>query len=389
VEVESVLDHGKQVLYFGTDRMKAPEVIVDTKPNTAFFFAALITAWVSILLSVIALVVGLCWGLSARWDSRVQYGVCGVSWLMLVGSATCSIVAVTYPVVRSVYPGVPMAFTEHRDEMLRYGVCKVSVPVAHTPGELESPKPYERSADPAKHIVLQRVEHMSRVHFLSDFRAAVGKAPEREALVFVHGYNVTFEDAARRTAKLVHDMQFPGVAALYSWPANGTTLAYTWDEQSVATAVEHLSSFLEALAQEGGLKAIHLIAHSMGSRCATQAVLKGLQLDKCRLDQFILAAPDIDAVEFKGIAPGLVKKVGRLTMYASSNDKALRLSHAVHEYPRAGDAGAGIVVLDGLESIDASLIDTDFLGHSYYGSNPRLIQDLKLVIEERLPASAK
>jgi esterase/lipase superfamily enzyme len=271
--------------------------------------------------------------------------------------------------------------------MLRYGVCKVSVPVTHKPGELESPKPYERRPDPAKHIMLQRVEHMDPDHFVKDFRAAVGRASDREALVFVHGYNVSFEDAARRTAQLVHDMQFPGVAVLYSWPANGTALAYTWDEQSAATAVDYLRHFLEALSQGGDLKAIHLIVHSMGSRCATQAILKGVKLEKCKLDQFILAAPDMDATEFKGLAPDLVKKVGRLTIYASSNDKALRASHTVHEYPRAGDAGAGIVVLDGMDSVDASLVDTDFLGHSYYGGSPRLIQDLKLVIEERRSAS--
>ena len=205
--------------------------------------------------------------------------------------------------------------------------------------------------------------------FIEDFKAATSNAPTQEALVFVHGYNVTFEDAALRAAQLAHDLKFPGVAAFYSWPANGHTVAYTWDETSVDTASEHLKAFLETLARAGDLKAIHLIAHSMGTRCATAAVLTGLKLENCQLDQFILAAPDIDAEKFKGFLPDLTTKIGRLTLYASSKDRALQGSHFAHNYPRAGDSGQGIIVMNKLESIDASNVKTDWLGHSYYGSS--------------------
>src|SRR5262249_31973367 len=151
-----------------------------------------------------------------------------------------------------------------------------------------------------------------------------------------------------------------------------------------------LKQFLELLAQEGELNKIHLIAHSMGNRCLAAAVQKVTLPKTCELDQCVLAAPDIDAGVFKrDIVSALMKSVKRLTLYASSRDRALKMSKELHDYPRAGDAGPGIIVLEGMDSIDASRVDTDFLGHSYYGDSPNLIGDLRKIIRNRLPASKR
>jgi esterase/lipase superfamily enzyme len=38
----------------------------------------------------------------------------------------------------------------------------------------------------------------------------------------VHGYNVSFDDAALRTAQLAYDLTFDCPAAFFSWPSKGT-----------------------------------------------------------------------------------------------------------------------------------------------------------------------
>ena len=38
----------------------------------------------------------------------------------------------------------------------------------------------------------------------------IDKSPWRKALIFFHGYNVAFEEAARRTAQIVYDLGFVG-----------------------------------------------------------------------------------------------------------------------------------------------------------------------------------
>jgi esterase/lipase superfamily enzyme len=76
----------------------------------------------------------------------------------------------------------------------------------------------------------------------------------------------------------------------------------------------------------------------------------------------MLTAPDIDAEVFTLLAQDTNRIGERVTLYASPEDKALRLSKQFHGYPRAGEA---IIVLPGVDTIDASAVDTSLVGHSY------------------------
>jgi esterase/lipase superfamily enzyme len=81
--------------------------------------------------------------------------------------------------------------------------------------------------------------------------------------------------------------------------------------------------------------------------------------------EVVMAAPDIDAGIFEQAVGAISGTAHHITLYASKNDEALKISKRFAQYPRASD---GIIVLPGIDSIDASLVDTSFLGHSYYGS---------------------
>ena len=89
---------------------------------------------------------------------------------------------------------------------------------------------------------------------------------------------------------------------------------------------------------------------------------------------------DIDAGVFKQLHEKMRTSAKNVTLYASSNDRALNLSKKINGYPRAGDATNGVIVLDGTDSVDASEVDTDFIGHSYYGDNSSVISDIRRLI---------
>ena len=55
----------------------------------------------------------------------------------------------------------------------------------------------------------------------------------------------------------------------------------------------------------------------------------------------------------------------------------LLASQLLHRGPRAGDAGSGLVVIDGIDTIDVTAIDSSPWGHSYYGSSDPVLHDLK------------
>ncbi|MBY0274274.1 alpha/beta hydrolase [Candidatus Binatia bacterium] len=290
--------------------------------------------------------------------------------------------------------GVPIYGGDRGASEVQYGVADVSIPRDHQMGNIERPSiwRFEVRENPEKHVVILKVERENESAFFQGLSSRVANSQSKSAFVFVHGYNVSFPDALRRTAQLSYDLGFDGAPILYSWPSKGATLAYTWDENNIDWTVPHLRTFLEQVAKRSGASTVHLIAHSMGNRALTRAFAEIVRdrppSERAMFKDLVLTAPDIDADLFRSqIVPAIVGKNTRVTLYASSRDKALFLSHGIHEYSRAGDAGTGIVVVDGMDTIDASAVDTDFLDHSYFGDSRSVITDLfGLITNQTEPA---
>jgi esterase/lipase superfamily enzyme len=113
----------------------------------------------------------------------------------------------------------------------------------------------------------------------------------------------------------------------------------------------------------------------MGNRAVCDA-LKAFSYDpsnRLKFNHLILAAPDIDAETFQELATLLQRLAARITLYESSKDKALFASKKIHGNARAGEP---LLIVPGLDTIDASLIDTDFLGHSYFSESWPLLSDI-------------
>ena len=204
---------------------------------------------------------------------------------------------------------------------------------------------------------------------------------EKAPFLFVHGYNVTFADAARRTAQITFDLRFSGEPVFYSWPSQGTTTGYTVDEANIEWAKHNMKNFLKDYLTRTKADDIYLVAHSMGNRGLTKALIELMNENpelKDKITEIILAAPDIDADVFKrDIAPKMVNKIGKpITLYVSADDLALIASRKVHGNKRAGDAGKGVVIVNGVETIDASGVDTSFLSHSYFATTSTIIADI-------------
>lgn len=279
---------------------------------------------------------------------------------------------------------------------LKYGVCEVSIPNNHKIGEIESPKwwKFEFSEDPNKHIMLQSVTLKEKEDYFKLLSEKIDMSSERSTFLFVHGYNVSFASAAKRTAQITYDLHFDGEAVFYSWPSQASTTGYTVDEANIKWSQYNMKHFLEDYLTKTTAENVYLVAHSMGNRGLTRA-LNELMLEKPELNkkikEVILAAPDIDADVFKrDIAPKMVQRLKKpITLYVSADDVALKASHKVHGNPRAGDAGNGVVILDGVETIDASGVDTSFLSHSYFAETHSIIEDILDMIKSGRRAASR
>jgi esterase/lipase superfamily enzyme len=377
-------------VFYGTDRAALSALPSKVPLYRGYLMLTLVAALLTIFFAVMAF-------RFLRWQSiKVMY--------IVSLSATVFLAALTgYAALYGHLPGdnnsnaksVDVAFGDGRGT-LTLGTCEVSIPKRHEVGELESPSllKLEVCEDPNKHIVLLNVSPEDPDEFYSNLRNDVAKSKESSAIVFIHGFNVTFEDAARRTAQISYDLKFAGVPIFYSWPSQGKLLDYAVDETNAVWTVPHLRQFLAEVARQSGAKQIHLIAHSMGNRALTGA-LKELAYQSTdagipRFDQVLLTAPDIDADVFKNdIAPAITKAAARVTLYASSNDAALLLSKQLHGYPRAGEAGRDIVIVPGMDTVDVTSVDTSLLGHSYYGDSGSVLSDFVEVLHDAKPADKR
>jgi esterase/lipase superfamily enzyme len=270
---------------------------------------------------------------------------------------------------------------------LSYGNCEISVPPSanRRPGDLSRPVSvwiFEAPENPEKHFMLRHVEeHKDKDAFYRSLSARLDKSEARAAMLFIHGYNVSFEDAIFRTAQLAVDLKFPGAAMAFSWPSYADPVKYTFDEQNAEVSIPALREVLEDLAARSGAKRVHIIAHSMGNRVlagALGSMDSTVQArNKAVFRELVLAAPDIDSRVFQSqVLPHIVRNVQHCTLYASSRDRALLMSRCFHNYQRLGETQPELLIDSELDTIDASLVDTSLLGHSYIGDVQSIVSDL-------------
>ncbi|MEP1535755.1 MAG: alpha/beta hydrolase [Paracoccaceae bacterium] len=269
---------------------------------------------------------------------------------------------------------------------LNYGIAEVTIPRTHTPGQFETPSVWklEFTEDPAKHVMLQSVSPVDKDAFFGAMSQDLNDSGASDAFVFIHGYNVAFDKAAKRTAQLARDMNFQGLSVLYSWPSKGATIGYIPDTAVVRLSGRRLTNFLEDLVAISGATTIHLIAHSMGNRAMTDALelmaLRRAPIQKPVFDQVIFAAPDVDQGLFAAMMPTIRPLARRLTLYASDKDRALEASRKLHgNRPRAGQGGDVALQNDAVDTIDMSSLGNDMLAHSYVSNEQSAILDLSML----------
>jgi esterase/lipase superfamily enzyme len=278
---------------------------------------------------------------------------------------------------------------------LAYGATTISIPSLHKPGELELPSLWrlEWSSNSERYFQVKSVTPLDSVEAQSQIREALAHAKSKSLLLFVHGYNVSFLEASYRAAQLAYDLRFPGLTMFYSWPSAATTAGYLHDEESARLAVSIFNELLDDIASLKNCDELYIIAHSMGNRVVGDALAERVKTGKDvgKIRELMLAAPDINVEIFKSdIAPFLAKvAAARKTIYASSQDLALRASNVVHGFSRVGDTKDGVIVYPTFDTIDASAVAPLLrsFGHSYVLDSSVVLNDVEDVFVWHRPAS--
>ena len=280
-----------------------------------------------------------------------------------------------------------ISFNNKRDYKLHLGCCDVSIPCKHKVGNIERPNWFSKllfDDSPDKHFMILANRKTDELTFKNLIKEQIGLSAEKDVLLFVHGFNVEFDEAMMRTAQLGYDLNFKGAVTCFSWPSDGSIAGYVADTDSSRLSADYLSTFIKQLITDTGAAKLHIIAHSMGNVALTSALMQLKQegfFPNTLFNQIILAAPDIDRDIFINQIMPSIKRDANITLYASDNDKALIAAKKIRKgYTRLGEAGQNIIIIKGLDSVDASNVKTDLLGHGYFSGTMSLINDIHLVL---------
>ena len=274
------------------------------------------------------------------------------------------------------------------------GVAEVYVPEAHRFGEVGTSWWTKlRRLDLRDDMLrVQRIHSLDVAAFFAQVDAAVKAARNPDgppqALVFIHGFNVSFEEAAVRAAQLGVDLDVSGATAFFSWPSRGSVAAYTADEATIDASERAIADFLTDFGRRCGAERVDVIAHSMGNRGLLRAVQRiaadAERRSEVKFGQIILAAPDVDRDLFLDLAHLYPEFCDRCTLYASNRDVAVHASSWVHWGHRAGYFQP-YTVTAGVDTIAVPNFNVDLLGHGYFAAAERLLHDMWTILHHPTP----
>ena len=232
--------------------------------------------------------------------------------------------------------------------------------------------------------------------FRSRINRQLSRSGGRDAVIYIHGYNVDFEYPTLVSRELQHFLGYKGAFISYNWPATPSRMAYFKDLETADATRKNLRVLIEFLAQETNVRRIHLIGYSAGSRLAFEtayqiALKNRSNPSRAKLGQVILIGSDLDRTYFaEALGDGLLDTMDHLSIYMSSSDSALAMSRLVFGQHRLGqvwDSSEDTRVIEQrLASLSKlSLIDvTDAKGagrgngHWYFRSSPWTSSDIFL-----------
>jgi esterase/lipase superfamily enzyme len=295
---------------------------------------------------------------------------------------------------RAVQPNAErLVFGSDRARKLQLGEALITVPKVHQVPNVERPwvvkipyfdvTLYAEKEDPKSHFTVKEIKALTKEELLAQVKARLGNSErfKDQAVVFVHGYNTSFDNALYRTAQIAYDLDFDGATFLYSWPSGGAVASYTYDRESAQASEPYLREFLEMVVKQTGAKQVSIIAHSMGNQPLMDVLrdMRSSAPEGVEISQVILAAPDVDADSFTNLARTIKGLAKNVTLYVASNDRALIVSRNFWGSYRAGDVPpAGPLILEGIDTIDVTAASTDTfaINHSGYASNNKLLEDI-------------
>ena len=232
-------------------------------------------------------------------------------------------------------------FGNEREAGLRFGLFDTDIEPSLGIGMLIDPTDWFQNEE----IRLLDVRSLERATFVEELRRQVHDSPYRSLLVNVNGFRERFPSSLRKTAFLAHVLDIDSPLLVFDWPGDqgSTPQGYRRAQRVAGESGAELALTLELITREIRPDRLWLVANSMGGEVVVHAFAllyqePDLADAETEIEHVVLTAPDVSHDEFnRQFRQEISALTRRLTVYVSSNDRALLMSRVLNRERRLGE----------------------------------------------------
>jgi esterase/lipase superfamily enzyme len=236
-------------------------------------------------------------------------------------------------------------FDNEREDVLKFGYFDSSLEPDLGIGIIFNPTEWFQS----EQTRIREVQSLDSSAFVDQLRGYVQKSPHRSVLLVVHGFREQFPSALHKTAFLGYQLDIDTPVMVFDWPGNqGSTLrGYRRARRLAKESGADLARVIALIIDDVRPKRLWLVANSMGAQVVSDSfsvLYREARFadTETEIEDVILTAPDVGHEDFDtNFKPKINALAKDLTVYVSSNDRALVMSRLINRERRRGESTLG------------------------------------------------
>jgi esterase/lipase superfamily enzyme len=236
-------------------------------------------------------------------------------------------------------------FDNEREDVLKFGYFDSSLEPDLGIGIIFNPTEWFQS----EQTRIREVQSLDSSAFVDQLRGYVQESPYRSVLLVVHGFREQFPSALHKTAFLGYQLDIDTPVMVFDWPGNqGSTLrGYRRARRLAKESGADLARVIALIIDDVRPKRLWLVANSMGAQVVSDAfsvLYREARFadTETEIEDVVLTAPDVGHEDFDtNFKPKINALAKDLTVYVSSNDRALVMSRLINRERRRGESTLG------------------------------------------------
>ncbi len=236
-------------------------------------------------------------------------------------------------------------FDNQREDILKFGYFDSSLEPDLGIGIIFNPTEWFQS----EQTRIREVQLLDSSAFIEQLRRYVQESPHRSLLLVVHGFREQFPSALHKTAFLGYQLDIDTPVMVFDWPGNqGSTLRGYRRALGIARqSGTDLARLIALIIDDVRPERLWLVANSMGAQVVSDAfsvLYREARFSdtETEIEDVVLTAPDVGHEDFDiNFKPKIMALAKNLTVYVSSNDRALLMSRLVNRERRRGESTLG------------------------------------------------